>query len=108
MEGNIKVILRQPGTDTLGDLGEIVPGTPIEHTAWARKTPISDTEAVLSGNIKSAIEGVRYRIRSVGFDNIDGSWTLIENGQEYNILGVTFDVTSYRESFIFVHCTRRS
>ena len=108
MEGNIKVILRQPGTDTVGSLGEIVEGDPIEHVAWARKTPISDTEAVLFGDIKTAIESIRYRIRSVGFENIDNSWTLIENGQEYNILGVTFDVTSYRESFIFVHCTRRS
>ena len=81
--------------------------TAAEFIVWGVRTDGASGEGEVGANIESAFNNVRYRVRRVGLERIDTSWELQDDGEDFDIVGITQNPTFHGTQYIDIHCLRR-
>ena len=106
MEGTRRLTLLEPGAPTRDTYGQVIPGSPIRHTAWATRSDRGGSEGLQADTQVGQWETV-FRIRQIGA-NVSHKWSVEdERGVIWDIERVG-QVPFPRDRWVLLFCVART
>ena len=107
MEGSIRLVLLEPGPETRDQYGQVFPGVPIQHIAWATRSDRGGSEGLQADTQVGQWETV-FRVRQIGLATVSHKWSVEdERGVIWDIERVS-QVPQPRDRWFLLYCVARS
>ena len=106
MEGDRKITLLEPAELAPNEYGEVLPGEPIEHVAWAVRRDRGGGESLTADTTVGAWE-TSFRARRSGLEHISQTWALKDDGGAVWDIERISEVPAPPRRWWMIYCVKR-